>query len=318
MAHSEQVKLHEPNPEQIEIGRYLEEYESGKYVNLLVLVKGAKEEALFNTAEGKFESEEAAAKIKDRKYQVNYDESNGLIEVRDEEDIAVFTANLKKDEAFKRTDEIRFIWSNTERYLLISGSRNDELLIDLEEKRKVKLPINDILSIDWSADDSISVFERFPEGESRKYPTFIWNLEQNSVIDLGEFSDASYFWAPDGNYVFQWRTLVGQEIVSRYSLEEQSWSVVHETDKSIRDDTFRVLNDNQFIYVGSAMNDTDDPGEAFLRPNEHFAVKVDTAKEKVYQKQLDTNVLRVAFWNFDSKILYYQDTTGFYKADVDF
>ena len=59
-------------------------------------------------------------------------------------------------------------------------------------------------------------------------------------------------------------------------------------------------------------------GEAFLKPREHFAVKVDIAKEKVYQKLLDTNVMRVAFWSFDNKVLYYQDTTGFYKADVDF
>lgn len=314
-------------PNMKEILQVKKEYEKGKYFRLGVIDKEQKKEVIFNAEEGRFYND-FEVQLPDNRYQI-ITSQDGNLRLVDRNNQIVLDRNLIKEDSLNTIKDMSYEWSNTGKYLLINQVKSQKkLLIDVSTKKRIDIPLEGWYSINWSNDDKIAlVFSDTSKSVSDlNINRFIWNVEANTVQNIGYSREDGYKWSPDSSYLFSIGMTKEEDKsnssfsykVSRYSIKENKWSKVYETDKSIRVESLKLLTNDQFIYAGSTVNETQDPTTALMKPTQDFIVKVDCSQNNEIVRKLDSFLPKAFIWSFDNKYIYYQDNHGFFKAEVNF
>lgn len=317
-----QINFSELDPNIQEIINIEKQYEHGKYVQLSVIQgKEQKKEVIFNTEESRIDHNFTAS-LPENRYQIISDQ-DGMLKVIDNiNHQTVLERNLILNDSFSKIKSLSYEWSNTGRYLLIKQVKSGKkILVDIANKRKIDISLEGWFSIRWSNNDEMALvfIDSSKSALDLNISRFIWNIKANTLQNIGYSREYSYEWSPDDSYLFSiGRNKEGNFRISRYSVKDKKWSVIYTTDKTINYESFKSLNNNQFIYAGTGVNQTNDPRTALMRPQQDYVVKFDYSKNIETVRKLDSFLPKVFFWSFDNKYIYYQDYHGFFKAKVDF
>lgn len=241
----------------------------------------------------------------------------------------VFSVDLKSHGFIeeKVNDKVKYYsgseFSPTGRYLLIKQSvTKKSILIDLKDKKLIKLPIDGYLRLDWANKDKQVILENIKAfGNSKgNIDTYIWYFTRDEIEKIGNEFYSELKWSPDGKHLY-YITPKSFDDKDGYSLmlfNNSKWNEAYFTEMSINEETFRWISDNIFIFTARHLTKTRNPIELYLRPWEYFAVKVDYSTNKEVVKKLDGTSISSYAWSNDNKYLYYVQTNKLYKSEVNF
>lgn len=247
----------------------------------------------------------------------------GLLNVYDKaSNKLVYSVDLSKY-AFSDYENISCWESPTSRYLSVESSDwSKHIIIDLENKVVINIPIDAEFSLTWMSNDSLALIYALKGGYVGKKPLmdlYLWRLPGTDIERIGDQELPKLFCSQDGKHLYYFGSNLATEesssIESLYLYEDRSWVEIFSSSGFIDEDSIRWLSGDILIFIGRYTS-----WQAMWAPyDKTVAYKVNYKSKKEQRIELSQQYIREHAWSPDNNYIYYpHGNNDYYKVRVDF